>query len=80
MLRGAYKGTRRQHNMKFRQIGQTTSEYGQWYFPKTINVGNWLAFAEAPSWPVFRSNFRKKLACIMHLCWTALVLQILTTV
>ena len=23
----AYKGTRRKHNMKFRQIGQTTSQY-----------------------------------------------------
>ena len=25
----AYKGTRRKHNMKFRQIGHTTSQYGQ---------------------------------------------------
>ena len=24
-----YKGTRRKHNMKFRQIGHTTSQYGQ---------------------------------------------------
>ena len=24
----AYKGTRRKHNMKFRQIGHTTSQYG----------------------------------------------------
>ena len=29
----AYKGTRRKHNMKFRQIGHTTSQYGQLFFP-----------------------------------------------
>ena len=28
-----YKGTRRKHNMKFRQIGHTTSQYGQSFFP-----------------------------------------------
>ena len=28
----AYKGTRRNHNMKFRQIGHTTSQYGQSFF------------------------------------------------
>ena len=28
----AYKGTRRKHNMKFRQIGHTTSQYGQSVF------------------------------------------------
>ena len=27
-----YKGTRRKHNMKFRQIGHTTSQYGQSFF------------------------------------------------
>ena len=53
----AYKGTRRKHNMKFRQIGHTTSQYGQSFFPKTISAWNWLAFAEAPSLAVFRSNF-----------------------
>ena len=26
------KGTRRKHNMKFRQIGHTTSQYGQLFF------------------------------------------------
>ena len=53
----AYKGTRRKHNMKFRQIGHTTSQYGQSFFPKTINSAwNGLAFAEAPSLAVFRSN------------------------
>ena len=25
----AYKGTRRKHNMKFRHIGHTTSQYGE---------------------------------------------------
>ena len=52
----AYKGTRRKHNMKFRQIGHTTSQYGQ-FLPKTISAWNGLAFAEAPSLAVFRSNF-----------------------
>ena len=49
----AYKGTRRKHNMKFRQI----SQYGQLFLPKTISAWNRLAFAEAPSMAVFRSNF-----------------------
>ena len=53
----AYKGTRRKHNMKYRKIGLTTSQYGQSFFPKTISSWNGLAFAEAPSLAVFRSNF-----------------------
>ena len=53
----AYKGTRRKHNMKFRQIGHTTSQYGQSFYPKTIIAWNRLAFAETPSLAVFRSNF-----------------------
>ena len=53
----AYKGTRRKHNMKFRHIGHITSQYGQSFFPKTISAWNRLAFAEAPSVAVFRSNF-----------------------
>ena len=53
----AYKGTRRKHNMKFRQIGHTTSQYGQSFFLKTISAWNGLAFAEAPSLAVFRLNF-----------------------
>ena len=53
-----YKGmTRRKHNMKFRQIGYRTSQYGQSFFPKTISAWNGLAFTEAPSLAVFRSNF-----------------------
>ena len=39
----AYKGTRRKHNMKFRQIGHTTSQYGQSFFPKTISAWNGLS-------------------------------------
>ena len=53
----AYKGTRRKHNMIFRHIGHTTSQYGQLFFPKTISAWNGLAFAEAPSLAVFRSHF-----------------------
>ena len=53
----AYKGTRRKHNMKFRQIGHTTSQYRQLFFPQTISAWNRLAFAEAPLLAVFRSNF-----------------------
>ena len=44
----AYKGTRRKHNMKWTVV-----------FPKTISAWNGLAFAEAPSLAVFRSNFIK---------------------
>ena len=53
----AYKGTRRKHNIKIRQIGHTTSLYGQSFFPKIISAWNGLAFAEAPSLAVFRSSF-----------------------
>ena len=53
----AYKGTRTKHNMKFRQISHTTSQYGQLFFPKTISAWNGLDYAEAPSLAVFRSNF-----------------------
>ena len=52
----AYKGTRRKHSMQFRQIGNTTCQYGQSFFPKTICAWNGLAFAEVPSLTVFRSN------------------------
>ena len=49
-----YKGTRRKHNMKFRQIGHTTIQYGQSFFPKTISAWNGLAFVEALSLAGFR--------------------------
>ena len=55
----AYKGTRRKHSMKVSQIGHTTSQYGQSFFPKTISTWNGLAFAEASSLAVFRSKFIK---------------------
>ena len=45
----AYKGTRRKHSMEYRQIGHTTSQYGQSFFSKTISAWNGLAFAEALS-------------------------------
>ena len=48
-----------EENMKFRQIGHTTSQYGQSFFPKTISAWNGLAFAEAPSLAVLTSNFIK---------------------
>ena len=53
----ACKGTRRKHSLKFRQLGHTTSQYGQSFFPKTISAWNGFAVAEAPSLAVFRSNF-----------------------
>ena len=52
----AYKGTRRKQNMKFRQIGHTTSQYGQSFFLKTISAWNGLAFAEAPSLKVYEEE------------------------
>ena len=75
----AYKGTRRKHNMKFRQIGHTTSQYGQSFFPKTISAWNGHAFAEAPSLAVFRSNFILKLACIPSAYYPRRVLQNIKT-
>ena len=54
-----YKGTRRKHSMKFRQIGHTTSQYEQSFFPKTISTWNGLALAESQSLALFRSNFLK---------------------
>ena len=46
-----HKGTRRKHNMKFRQIGHTTSQYyyGQLFFPKTISFTLILGQAKAYS-------------------------------
>ena len=52
----AYKGTRRKHNMKFRQIGHSTSQYGQSFFPKLLVHGTGLLLLEL-SLAVFRSNF-----------------------
>ena len=52
----AYKGTRRKHNMKFKQISHTTRQYRQSCFPKTVSAWNGHAFAKAPSLAVFRSS------------------------
>ena len=60
----AYKGIRRKHNMKFRQIGHTTSQYGQSFSPTTISTWNGLAFAEAPLLAVFIYQILFKIACI----------------
>ena len=46
-----------ENSMNFRQIGHTTSQYGQSFFPKTNSALNGLDFTEAPSLAVFRSNF-----------------------
>ena len=53
----AYKDTRRKHNMKFKHIGHTTSQYGQSFFLKIISAWNGLVLAEALSLAAFRSNF-----------------------
>ena len=42
----AYKGTRRKHNIKSRQISHTTSQYGQSFF---LSAWNGFAFAEVQS-------------------------------
>ena len=48
----AYNVTRRKHNMKFRQIGHTTSQYGQSFFPNTISAWNGLGrlFVSVTTW------------------------------
>ena len=44
-----YKGTRRKkHYMKFRQIGHTTSQYGQSFFPKAISAWNGYPLSGVP--------------------------------
>ena len=62
----AYKGTRRKHNMKFRQIGYTTSQYIYSRFPKTISAWNGLIFTDSPSLTVFRSNFFSTSVHLIH--------------
>ena len=49
----------KKHNIKFRQIVHTTSQYEQSFPPKTISAWNGLTFAEAPSLVVLRSNLFK---------------------
>ena len=43
----AFKDTRRKHNMKFRQLGHTTSHYEQSFF--TSSAWNGFSLAESPS-------------------------------
>ena len=46
----AYKGTRRKHNMKFRQIGHTSSQYGQSFFLKILVHGTGLLSLKLRHW------------------------------
>ena len=46
----AYKGTRRKHNMKFRQIGHTTSQYAQLFFLKLLVHGTGLLSLKLCYW------------------------------
>ena len=46
----AYKGTRRKHNMKFRQICNSTSHYGQSFFPKQLVHGMGLLTLKLRHW------------------------------
>ena len=45
-----YKGTRRKHNMKFRQIGHTTSQYGQSFSQKLLVYGTGLLSLKLRHW------------------------------
>ena len=53
----AYKGTRRKHNMKFRQIGHTTSQHGHLKKLLVHGIGllllklrQWLYLDHMPAW------------------------------
>ena len=46
----AYKDTRRKHYMKCRQIGHTTSQYGQSFPPKTISAWKGLLSLKLRHW------------------------------
>ena len=54
VLLEAYKGTRRKHSMKFRQIGRTTShttsQYGQSFFLKLLVHGTGLLKLKLHHW------------------------------
>ena len=50
VLAEAYKGTRRKHSMKCRQIGHTTSQYEQSFFHKTIVHGTGLLSLKLRHW------------------------------
>ena len=55
----AYKGTRRKHNMKFRQIGHTTSQYGQSFFLKLLEHGTGLLSLKLRHWLYLEQIFVK---------------------
>ena len=63
VLIGAYKGTRRKHNMKFRQIGHTTSQYGQSFYLKLLVHGMGVLSLKLCHW-LYLDQFLK-LACIL---------------
>ena len=46
----AYEGTRRKHSMKFRQIGPTTSQYGQSFPLKLLVLGTGLLLLKLRHW------------------------------
>ena len=46
----AYQGTRRKHNMKFRHIGHTPSQYGQSFSPKLLVHGTGLHSLKLRYW------------------------------
>ena len=46
----AYKGTRRKHNMKFRQLGDATSQYGQSFSVKLLVHGTGLLSLKLCHW------------------------------
>ena len=46
----AYKGTRRKHNMKFRQIGHTTSQYRKSFSLKLLVHGTGLLLLKLRHW------------------------------
>ena len=50
LLIEAYKGTRRKHNMKFRLIGQTISQYGQSFSIKLLVHGTGLISLKIRHW------------------------------
>ena len=59
LLEDAYKGTRRNHSHKFRQIRYQTSQYGQSFFPKTISAWNQLEIADLPSIDMFKAELKR---------------------
>ena len=55
----AYKGIRRKHNMKFRQIGHTTRQYGQSFSLKLLVHGTGLLSLKIRHWLYLDNIFFK---------------------